>query len=547
MIEHTKELMAYDGSEDRYNLCRGIEHESAALDNLPHADVQPHDWAIHQIDTEVRWLCSEWQPEHRLLVGEHAESLKETLDLYLESLQCQAGSVTCAEGGDVVGEIPHCACICKPGYGGDACETPICSQGCVEGDCIAPDHCECTPNVATGANCSEALTFEWVVGEWGFCPGHGRWAEREREIGCTRSDSIEATSELCEEHLRTFKLGMWKGLMPTHLELCCDPFTTNDLPYQECGIADDGCGGEVNFGSCDLFKSIDPDSPFAPVITELRKMLKEMTEVLRHGDGSRAAACASLNNAYQMTDNAEHFADNRNAEADEWALEQVDHEFKWLCTAGRGPMEEGEIKSHLAGMEEVYQMYITRISCMGEDIACAHGTVTGSRPYCECICEDGWQGGLCDERIYFMIRSPHDTQYCVQYDMTSTNAHMALCGDNLDNQLWLFDEHEQLISKASGCLDLNYNDNNVYIHACHGDSNQQWFFSEDALKSRFSGSLCLDWDFNNGNLYMHECHGGTNQMFSTSFPSNAALIKSNSTTGNTTISIPLNRTTNSTV
>lgn len=213
-------------------------------------------------------------------------------------------------------------------------------------------------------------------------------AERLRDVSCVRDDGLEVEDELC-------------GEAPARVEQCCDPFKLEELPYQSCGEAEDGCGGHVSFGSCKgLGLEVTPDSPFFPVMTKLRQMLAATEALLHHGSDQRAAACESFHGAYSRTDSAEHYERTLTPEADEWALEQADRELQWLCQRkDAGPFNDGEIAEHLAGLRSVYDTYMSRISCQPGDIPCMHGNITGISPNCACRCSADWSGLGCDSPL----------------------------------------------------------------------------------------------------------------------------------------------------
>lgn len=182
---------------------------------------------------------------------------------------------------------------------------------------------------------------------------------------------------------------------------CCTPFTFDELPYQQCGIAADGCGGQVDFGDCDklLGAGVPMDSPFYPIIWRLRELLAA-TEAMLHGGGEgREAAChafycASLHSLVHVV------GVSQTEDADFWALEQVKKELTWLCgrrtpeNAAGFPLEE--VQQHLDGLKRVYDMYLQRIACMPGDFPCSeHGNVTGTLGDCRCDCHDGFGGADC--------------------------------------------------------------------------------------------------------------------------------------------------------
>jgi hypothetical protein len=231
------------------------------------------------------------------------------------------------------------------------------------------------------------LNFSYEIGEWAPCPGKGRQDETVRDVACVRSDGIYVEDELC-------------GPAPPRVSTCCDPFTRSELPYQQCGEADDGCGGTVSFGDCSsgLGETIGPDSPYYTVISKLRELLAATESMLHHGSEERGAACSMLRGMYRSTASGDHFDNSTTVDADEWALDQVRTELTWLCDRKEaGPFADNEIVSHLAGMKAVYDTYITRISCQPGDTPCSsNGAVKGLHPHCTCQCKAEWSGAACD-------------------------------------------------------------------------------------------------------------------------------------------------------
>jgi len=387
MVAKVEQLLADGRSEERIAYCEDLDKQVADLETFKHAHVAPHNFAVRAVEGEVSWMCDGWVPERKLLLADHLASLKEAMRAYEEQLQCQVGSVPCfAPGGDTVGEVPDCSCRCKPGWSGDRCETPHCSTPCVHGACVAPDKCECEPHVV-GDVCETKLNFSYEISEWAPCPGKGRQDETVRDVACVRSDGIYVEDELC-------------GSAPPRVSTCCDPFTRSELPYQQCGEADDGCGGTVSFGDCSsgLGETIGPDSPYYTVISKLRELLAATESMLHHGSEERGAACSMLRGMYRSTASGDHFENSTTVDADEWALDQVRTELTWLCDRKEaGPFADGEIVSHLAGMKAVYDTYITRISCQPGDTPCSsNGAVKGLHPHCTCQCKAEWSGAACD-------------------------------------------------------------------------------------------------------------------------------------------------------
>ncbi|CAL4059542.1 unnamed protein product, partial [Meganyctiphanes norvegica] len=51
---------------------------------------------------------------------------------------------------------PLCEAVCSPGYIGASCRTPVCSDGCGNGQCTSPDRCTCSSGY-TGASCKTSV------------------------------------------------------------------------------------------------------------------------------------------------------------------------------------------------------------------------------------------------------------------------------------------------------------------------------------------------------------------------------------------------------
>jgi hypothetical protein len=415
MLRHTEDLLKYGGEGDRMGICLKLEHETAQLDKLPHSHEAPHDWAIRQIEAEIAFLCMEWEvdrpwqantrhpphyePENRdkKTLQAHLDVMREVLATYEDALACQPGSIPCGRGGVLQGNAPECTCVCQNGWTGAACDEALCTgvgpNGCIEGDCVKPDHCLCHDPIGVGGPaCDVYHSLTWATGDWGLCPGKGRHASEQREVGCVRSDGRDLPDSECEARL---------GEAPHRIQDCCVPFEAAELPYQQCGDVDDGCGGLVSFGSCELLlgHNVNMSSPFYPVISLLRGLLADAQAALHHGSEERAAACASLHQMYRQTDTTEHFNGTATGSADEWALSQVVKELDWLCGKHAEPFEKGEVALHLEGMRDVYDTYLLRIACQPGDVSpCVHGNVTGVQGACTCTCVDGWHGAECNEQ-----------------------------------------------------------------------------------------------------------------------------------------------------
>lgn len=229
ILRHTENLLKFDGSGERVELCLELERECDGLEQLPHAREDPHAWAIRQVEAEVAFLCMEWTPEtpwqantrhapgyaaenqdHATLES-HLGVLREVLATYEQALVCMPGHVACVHG-NVTGERPDCACRCLPGWGGAACDEDT------------------------------LYSLQWVAQAWGPCPGKGRGAEALREVGCQRSDGRDMADSECERRLGEPP--------PPRVQDCCEPLMREELPSQPCGDVPDGCGGWVSFGGC---------------------------------------------------------------------------------------------------------------------------------------------------------------------------------------------------------------------------------------------------------------------------------------------------------
>lgn len=124
MIEHLTELLNKGVSEDRLSWCKEFRGKTdTVLNEYQYAKEDPHEWALGEVENEMRWLCENWDAEKRLEVPEHVNMLKEVLEMYHERLVCMPGDIFCSPHGRLEGLKPHCSCKCEAGWVGEGCHT----------------------------------------------------------------------------------------------------------------------------------------------------------------------------------------------------------------------------------------------------------------------------------------------------------------------------------------------------------------------------------------------------------------------------------------
>merc|ERR1719456_732302 len=122
MLKKVEKLLASGGSEDRLGWCEEM-HKAMEQVKVDHAyvDQDPHKWALNEVTEELDWLCVNWNADRKEQIPEHAQMVKEVLEMYEEKLTCFPGDVYCSPQGKVAGLKPDCHCVCNAGWTGEAC------------------------------------------------------------------------------------------------------------------------------------------------------------------------------------------------------------------------------------------------------------------------------------------------------------------------------------------------------------------------------------------------------------------------------------------
>merc|ERR1719456_2055637 len=122
MLKQVEKLLASGGSEDRLGWCEEM-HKAMEETKANHAyvDEDPHKWALSEVTEELDWLCVNWNADRKEQIPEHAQMVKEVLEMYEEKLTCFPGDVYCSPQGKVAGLKPDCHCVCNAGWTGEAC------------------------------------------------------------------------------------------------------------------------------------------------------------------------------------------------------------------------------------------------------------------------------------------------------------------------------------------------------------------------------------------------------------------------------------------
>lgn len=121
-------IMKSGSSEERHAWCQETyKLVDETMANHSFVDVDPHKWAMGEVQTETDWLCKNWEASAGMSAAErqaqyqsHLDAMKEVLDMYVEKLECLPGDVACNQG-TVVGMKPSCMCECKVGWVGESC------------------------------------------------------------------------------------------------------------------------------------------------------------------------------------------------------------------------------------------------------------------------------------------------------------------------------------------------------------------------------------------------------------------------------------------
>lgn len=328
MIGTVQEMLEAGVSKDRFLWCNVTRtKQENIISEYPDAKVAPHKWALEQVTKEMSWLCDDWQPERKLLLGEHAQMLKDVVEDYKEEAKCKHATrqerPPCHEG-VVTGIRPHCVCKCNEWWEGESCNVPL-----------------------------------------------------------------------------------------------CRPLGKKDFPFTDCGTEDDGCGGTLDFGSCekelqlsDLYKQKSSDGipvpPFPkhiskemePVVQIMMEMLKMARASMKYGGASddKVVFCQNVERERKSIRKKFKYYD---AQPHKWALDQAVQEIQWLCHTEKTSVAEyrEQLEDHKKNLKQVLQGYAEMAVCQPGMAHCENGSVTGMRPACECKCDEGWEGEHCDVEV----------------------------------------------------------------------------------------------------------------------------------------------------
>merc|ERR1719253_127548 len=121
MIDHVTKLLKTGGDGDKVMWCEDFEKQVKTVQQTyEHANEEPHKWALGEVVNEMTWLCTDDHGKKAQL-PEHAQMLREVVDMYHERLQCMPGDAFSTEHGVLSGLKPDCVCTCNIGWVGEGC------------------------------------------------------------------------------------------------------------------------------------------------------------------------------------------------------------------------------------------------------------------------------------------------------------------------------------------------------------------------------------------------------------------------------------------
>lgn len=326
-------------------------------------------WALTATQKEIHWLCKGGHTkDHQDPNGfvDPVSGLKQVYDSFSESLQCKAGMVPCVNG-DVVGERPDCQCRCHIGWAEENCGKPTCAVDCgPHGSCTSPDHCTCIEEDWTtpegGAPCSLLHEFKWRVGEWDTCSAEkGHRGTRQRNVQCQRNDGTFVQNVFTECVTAACSTGCAERNQPNSTEPCCTPFEMSDFPYTNCGVKSDGCGGELDFGVCDLpplDSTAKTGRPYPPVTLFLQRLLGQTSSAMKKRDFGPPAFCSDAQQKISLLKEEVSSVDHSTP----WALKEAQREVMYLCSSDWSKMSmedrQQKLEEHHDALLEVVNQYV---------------------------------------------------------------------------------------------------------------------------------------------------------------------------------------------